>query len=70
MKIVEQIVDQRLREVINVTPNQCGLVKNSPTTGAIHTVRLLTEKHREKHKIVHATLLDLEKAFDRHEVTT
>ena len=40
------------------------------TTDAIHAVRLLVEKHREKNKSLHAAFLDLEKAFDRvpHEV--
>ncbi|EYC42513.1 hypothetical protein Y032_0528g2973, partial [Ancylostoma ceylanicum] len=35
------------------------------TTDAIHAVRQLTEKHREKKKTVHLAFLHLEKAFDR-----
>uniref|UniRef100_A0A914X4N9 Reverse transcriptase domain-containing protein n=1 Tax=Plectus sambesii TaxID=2011161 RepID=A0A914X4N9_9BILA len=65
MKIFERIIDARLRKIISITPNQCGFVKGSGTTDAIHAARLLLEKHREKTKPVHMAFLDLEKAFDR-----
>lgn len=42
-------------------PNHFGFVRNLLTTDAMHVVRFLAEKH----KIVHAALLGLEKAFDR-----
>ncbi|VDP06675.1 unnamed protein product [Heligmosomoides polygyrus] len=45
--------------------NQCGFVAGCGTVDAIHAVRLLIEKHREKQKPVHIAFLDLEKAFDR-----
>ncbi|KAK6764003.1 hypothetical protein RB195_024363 [Necator americanus] len=35
------------------------------TIDAIHAVRILLEKHREKNRSVHLAFLDLEKAFDR-----
>ena len=35
------------------------------TTDAVHAVRLLMEKHREKRQPLHLAFLDLEKAFDR-----
>ncbi|VDO63835.1 unnamed protein product [Heligmosomoides polygyrus] len=44
---------------------QCGFVAGCGTVDAIHAVRLLLEKHREKQKPVHFAFLDLEKAFDR-----
>ncbi|EYC10880.1 hypothetical protein Y032_0053g2350 [Ancylostoma ceylanicum] len=65
MKIFERILDSRLRDIVEVSRNQCGFVKKCSTTDAIHAVRLLTEKHREKKKTVHLAFLDLEKAFDR-----
>jgi len=70
LKILERIIDQRLREIVDISENQCGFVKGLSTTDAIHSARLLLEKHREKNKTVHAAFLDLEKAFDRvpHEV--
>lgn len=63
MKILEIILDSRLRSIITITSNHCGFVKGCGTTDAIHATHLL--KHREKNTPVHMTFLDLEKAFDR-----
>lgn len=70
LKILERIIDQKLRDIVDISENQCGFVKGLSTTDAIHAARLLLEKHREKNKTIHAAFLDLEKAFDRvpHEV--
>ncbi|VDP25844.1 unnamed protein product [Heligmosomoides polygyrus] len=65
MKIFERIVDRRIRDVVQLSNNQCGFVAGCGTVDAIHAVRLLLEKHREKQKPVHFAFLDLEKAFDR-----
>lgn len=65
MKIFERILDKRIRDVVELSVNQCGFVQNCGTTDAIHSTRLLVEKHREKGKAVHLAFLDLEKAFDR-----
>lgn len=54
MKIFECIFGNCLCSII--TPNQCGFVKGSETTGAIHTTCLLMEKYREKN----IAFLDLE----------
>ncbi|EYC14192.1 hypothetical protein Y032_0041g394 [Ancylostoma ceylanicum] len=70
MKIFEHITDRRIREIVQLSLNQCGSVPGCGTTDAIHSARLLIEKHREKKKRLHLAFLDLEKAFDRvpHEV--
>ncbi|WKX94958.1 hypothetical protein Q1695_011869 [Nippostrongylus brasiliensis] len=70
MKVFERIIDRRIRNIVELTVNQCGFVANCSTTDAIHAVRLLVEKHREKQRPLHLAFLDLEKAFDRvpHEV--
>lgn len=65
MKIFERILDARLRQIATITANQCGFVKGSGTTDAIHAARLLVEKHRETKSTVHMAFLDPEKAFDR-----
>lgn len=65
MKIFERILDGRLRNITEITTNQCGFVKGCGTTDAVHAVRLLMEKHREKKQPLHLAFLDLEKAFDR-----
>ncbi|EYC32640.1 hypothetical protein Y032_0002g1011 [Ancylostoma ceylanicum] len=65
MKIFERIIDRRVRDIIRVSTNQCGLVANRGTTDAIHAARLMIEKDCEKQKPLHMAFLDLEKAFDR-----
>lgn len=64
MKIFERILNKCLRDIVELTPNQCGFVKGSSTTDAIHAARLLMEKHREMNGMAHVAFLDLEKAFD------
>ncbi|KAK6761268.1 hypothetical protein RB195_022361 [Necator americanus] len=65
MKVFERILEARLRKIVSVSLNQCGFVKDCSTIDAIHAVRILLEKHREKNRSVHLASLDLEKAFDR-----
>ncbi|VDP07994.1 unnamed protein product [Heligmosomoides polygyrus] len=65
MKIFERIVDGRVRDIVQLSSNQCGFVAGCGTVDPIHATRLLIEKHREKQKAVHIAFLDLEKAFDR-----
>jgi len=64
MKIFERVLDARLRRIITTTPNQCGCVKGSGTSDAIHAVRIMIERQSEKNLTVHTSFLDLEKAFD------
>ncbi|ETN75316.1 reverse transcriptase [Necator americanus] len=65
MKVFERVLEARLRKIVSVSLNQCGFVKDCSTVDAIHAVRILLEKHREKNRSVHLAFLDLEKAFDR-----
>ncbi|KAK6730585.1 hypothetical protein RB195_007195 [Necator americanus] len=65
MKVFERVLEARLWKIVSVSLNQCGFVKDCSTIDAIHAVRILLEKHREKNRSVHLTFLDLEKAFDR-----
>ncbi|KAK6741201.1 hypothetical protein RB195_009202 [Necator americanus] len=65
MKVLERVLEARLRKIVSVSLNQCGFVKDCSTIDAIHAVRILLEKHREKNRSVHLAFFDLEKAFDR-----
>ncbi|KAK6729207.1 hypothetical protein RB195_006322 [Necator americanus] len=65
MKVFERVPEARLRKIVSVSLNQCGFVKDCSAMDAIHAVRILLEKHREKNRSVHLAFLDLEKAFDR-----
>ncbi|VDO83209.1 unnamed protein product [Heligmosomoides polygyrus] len=50
--------------VVQLSTNQCVFVSGCGTVDAVHAIRLLLEKHREKQKPAHFAFLDLEKAFD------
>ncbi|KAK6763360.1 hypothetical protein RB195_023894 [Necator americanus] len=65
IKVFERVLEARLRKIVSVSLNQCDFVKDCSTIDAIHAVRILLEKHREKNRSVHLAFLDLEKAFDR-----
>ncbi|KAK6729724.1 hypothetical protein RB195_006652 [Necator americanus] len=65
IKVFERILEVRLRKIVSVSLNQCGFVKDCSTIDAIHAVRILPEKYREKNCSVDLTFLDLEKTFDR-----
>ncbi|EYC33056.1 hypothetical protein Y032_0002g578 [Ancylostoma ceylanicum] len=65
MNVFEHVLDRHIRDIVSLLTNQYGFVAKRSTTDAIHAVRLLIEKHREKQKALHIAFLDLEKAFDR-----
>ena len=65
MKILEMIIDRRLREETTIGDEQFGFMPGRGTTDAIFAVRQLMEKHREKQKELHMVFIDLEKAYDR-----
>ncbi|WKY08003.1 hypothetical protein Q1695_007473 [Nippostrongylus brasiliensis] len=50
MKVFERIIDRRIRDIVELSVNQCDFVANCSTTDAIHAARLLIEKHREKQR--------------------
>ncbi|KAK6743091.1 hypothetical protein RB195_010390 [Necator americanus] len=53
MKVFERVLEARLRKIVSVSLNQCGFVKDCSIINAIHAVRILLEKHREKNRSVH-----------------
>ncbi|VDP22044.1 unnamed protein product [Heligmosomoides polygyrus] len=50
MKLFERILDSRIREIFQLSENQCGFVAGCGTIDAIHAARLLVEKHSEIQK--------------------
>ncbi|KAK6767053.1 hypothetical protein RB195_026530 [Necator americanus] len=64
-EVFERVLEARLRKIVSVLLNQCGFVKDCSTIDAIHAVRILLEKDREKNRSVHLAFLDLVEAFDR-----
>ena len=65
LKIMEKILDKRLREIIVIDKMQFGFSKGTGTTDRIFTIRQVQENMREKNKKVFMAFLDLEKVYDR-----
>ena len=65
MKVMEKVLENRLREIVNIDKWQRGFMKGRSTTDAIHVLRQLQEKYVEKKRTLFHVFVDLEKAFDR-----
>ncbi|GJT64962.1 retrovirus-related pol polyprotein LINE-1 [Tanacetum coccineum] len=64
MKLWERVIERRLRRKTRVLDNQFGFMPGRPTSEAIHLLRSLMEKYRERQRDLHIAFLDLEKAYD------
>ena len=65
LKILERILDDRLRQVVHIGRQQLGFMKGVGTMDGIFSLRQLMEKYREKQRVLHMAFIDLEKAYDR-----
>ncbi|XP_039760423.1 uncharacterized protein LOC120634096 [Pararge aegeria] len=63
-KIWERILNNRIRDIVELTPNQCGFVTGKGTSDAIQTIRIMLEKAKINKSNLHMIFIDLEKAFD------
>nr|GEX11952.1 retrovirus-related Pol polyprotein LINE-1 [Tanacetum cinerariifolium] len=61
MKLWERVIERRLRRE---TTNQFGFMSGRSSIEAIHLIRSLMEKFRERQRDLHLAFLDLEKAYD------
>ncbi|XP_063381902.1 uncharacterized protein LOC134668350 [Cydia fagiglandana] len=65
LKIWERVLNKRILNISQTSPNQFGFTASRSTIDAIQTVRIMMEKFRINKKDLHLTFIDLEKAFDR-----
>src|SRR5664279_4610934 len=65
MKILERVIDCRVRRIVKVDDMQFGFMAGKGTTDAIFVVRQLQEKYLSRKKDLWMAFVDLEKAFDR-----
>ena len=65
LKILERMMDGRLREEVEIGREQLGFMKGRGTTDEIFCLRQLMEKFREKQRDLNMVFIDLEKAYDR-----
>ena len=65
LKLLERVIDRRMREEVQIGRGQLGFMKGVGTTDGIFTVRQIMEKYREKQQTLHMAFIDLEKAYDR-----
>ena len=64
MKLWERVIERRLRRETRVSENQFGFMPGRSSIEAIHLLRNLMEKYRERQRDLHMAFLDLEKAYD------
>lgn len=65
MKIVERVLEKRIRSMVQVDEMQFGFMPDKGTTDAVFILRRLQEEYRDKGKKLYMCFVDLEKAFDR-----
>ena len=65
MKIVERVLENRIRKIVKVDEMQFGFMPGKGTIDAVFILRRLQEEYRAKEKKLYMCFVDLEKAFDR-----
>ena len=65
MKIVERVLERRIRILVNLNEMQFGFMPGKGTVDAIFIVRRMQEEYQKKDKKLYMCFVDIEKAFDR-----
>ena len=65
MKIVERVLEKRIRELVKADDMQFGFMPGKGTTDALFILRRMQEEFRGREKKLYMCFVDLEKAFDR-----
>ena len=64
-RCVQRIIEARLRDIVEASKQQYGLMPGKGTTDAMFALKMLMEKYREGQRELHCVFVDLEKAYDR-----
>ena len=64
LKVIERVVENIIRETVNIDKMQFSFCPGRSTTDAIFILRQLQEKYLAKHRKLYMAFVDLEKAFD------
>ena len=65
MKIVEKVLEKRIRELVKVDNMQFGFMPGKGTTDALFILRRMQEEFRGREEKLYMCFADLKKAFDR-----
>ena len=65
MKIVERVLERRIRKLVNLNEMRFGFMPGKGTVDAIFMVRRMQEEYQKKDKKLYMCFVDMEKAFDR-----
>nr|GEY68762.1 integrator complex subunit 11 [Tanacetum cinerariifolium] len=64
MKLLERVIERRLKRETRVSENQFSFMPGRSTTEAIHLLRSPMEKYKERQRDLHMAFLDLEQAYN------
>ncbi|GJS02084.1 retrovirus-related pol polyprotein LINE-1 [Tanacetum coccineum] len=64
MKLWERVIERRLQRETTVSENQFSFMLGRSSIEAIHLIRSLMEKYKERQRDLQLAFLDLEKAYD------
>ena len=64
MKVFERVIEQKIRDIVDIDAMQFGFMRGKGTTDVIFIVRQLQERYLAQKKRLYFAFVDLEKAFD------
>ena len=65
MKIVERVLERRIRTLVNLNEMQFGFMPGKGTVVLIFIVRRMQKEYQKKDEKLYMYFVDMEKAFDR-----